>query len=145
VRLVAAAWALHWIVVDAFDSARFLRPGQTVADLDRHAEQLPSPWFVRGLAAAAARLPMGGRLLRWFARRLDRMSLPWREEIALVEEHPSLMLGFALSTAALLAVPVVDLLFRPIVLVGAAHVLGQLESSEPGSPVVPPPVGPPRP
>lgn len=140
VQVIGAAWALHWIVVDAFDSARFLRPGQTVADLDAHAEHIRQPWFVRGFNALADRLPIGKRILRRFARFCDRMAMPWREEIALVEDHPSLMLGFALSTAAFLAVPVVNLLFRPIVQIGAAHVLGQLEALEPDSPIVPPPV-----
>ena len=139
VKVVAAAWALHWIVVDAFDSARFLRPGQTLADLEAHAEQIRAPWYVRGLHHAAARIPIAGRLLRRFARLCDRLSRPWREEIALIEEHPALMLGFALSTAAVLAIPVVNLLFRPIVIIGATHVLGQLEATEPGSPALPPP------
>ena len=138
VKVVAAVWALHWIVVDAFDSARFLRPGQTVADLAAHAETLPRPWYVRALFAAAAKLPFGRKLLERFARLVDRLSKPWREEIALVEEHPSLMAGFALSTAALLAIPVLNLLFRPIVIVGAAHVLGRLETVEPESPALPP-------
>jgi uncharacterized protein involved in cysteine biosynthesis len=35
--------------------------------------------------------------------------------------------GFALSTAALLATPVLNLLFRPIILAGSSHLLGQLE------------------
>ncbi|HKA86810.1 MAG TPA: hypothetical protein VKE22_04055 [Haliangiales bacterium] len=138
VKVVAAGWALHWIVVDAFDSARFLRPGQTLADLDAHAETIRPPWYVRALRGAAARAPLGRRVLAKFADACDRLSKPWREEIALVEDHPSLMLGFALSTAALLALPVVNLLFRPIVLVAAAHVLGQLEAIEPESPAVPP-------
>lgn len=139
VKVAAAGWALHWIVVDAFDSARFLRPGQTLAELDAHAERIRAPWYVRALRRAAARAPFGRRLVDRFARACDRLSIPWREEIALVEDHPALMLGFALSTAALLALPVLNLMFRPIVLVGAAHVLGQLEATEPDSPVLPPP------
>ncbi len=138
-RVVAAGWALHWIVVDAFDSARFLRPGQTLADLEAHADRIRPPWYVRGLQHAAARAPIGRRLLGRFARLCDRLSRPWREEIALVEEHPALMLGFAVATAAVLAVPVLNLLFRPIVLIGATHVLGRLEATEPGSPALPPP------
>jgi uncharacterized protein involved in cysteine biosynthesis len=66
-------------------------------------------------------------LLTRFARWCDRLARPWREEIAMVEQHPSLMIGFALATAALLATPVLNLLFRPIVLIGAAHVLGRIE------------------
>jgi hypothetical protein len=131
VQAAAAVWALHWVVVDAFDSARYLRPGQTVADLDAAAAALPAPWYVRWLDRAADKLPIGNRLLRRFARLCDRLSVPWREEILLVEKHPTLMLGFALSTAALLALPILNLAFRPVVIIGAAHVLGQLERTEP--------------
>jgi hypothetical protein len=129
VQAAAAAWALHWVVVEAFDSARVLHPGQTLADLDAAALRVPSPWFVRWLFHAADQLPIGSRLVRRFARLCDRLSLPWREEIALVEDHPALMAGFALSTAVALAVPILNLAFRPIVIVGACHVLGQLEAA----------------
>jgi hypothetical protein len=127
VQAVAAAWALHWVVVEAFDSARVLRPGETLADLDAAALRVRPPWYVRWLFQAAERTPIGGRLVHRFARLCDRLSLPWREEIALVEEHPALMLGFALSTAALLTIPVLNLAFRPIVIIGATHIIGQLE------------------
>ncbi|HEY2745292.1 MAG TPA: hypothetical protein VGL86_11735 [Polyangia bacterium] len=126
IRLVVAVWALHWIVVDAFDSARVLRPGQTVADLDALADKARVPWFARLLAEAEPWPVIGGILAR-FGRWCGKMARPWREEIELVEEHPSLVIGFALSTAALVATPVLNLLFRPIVLIGAAHVLGRLE------------------
>jgi hypothetical protein len=132
VRTVAAGWALHWVVVEAFDSARVLHPGETLAELDAAAERVRPPWYVRWLLDAADRLPIGGRLVRRFARLCDRLSLPWREEIALVEDQPSMMLGFALSTAALLAIPILNLAFRPIVIIAAVHVLGQLEA--PASP-----------
>jgi hypothetical protein len=125
-KAVAALWALHWIVVDAFDSARVLRPGQTLADVDADAERLPSPWFVRLMHAGADKLPVGGRLLHWLARRCDKLALPWRDELAMVEAHPSLVVGFALSTALLLATPVLNLLFRPIVMVAAVNVLGRI-------------------
>ncbi|HEX3476303.1 MAG TPA: hypothetical protein VHT91_14860 [Kofleriaceae bacterium] len=133
VQLVAAVWALHWVVVEAFDSARVLRPGETLADLDAAAQRVRLPWFVRGLYHAADRVPFGEGLVRRFARLCDRLSLPWREEVALVEDHPALMLGFALSTAAVLALPVLNLAFRPIVIVGASHVLGQLEAAGAGA------------
>jgi hypothetical protein len=131
VHVLGALWALHWIVVDAFDSTRTLAPGQTLADLDALAAAAPRPWFVRLLDDAGARVPVVGGILRLFARWCDRLARPFREEIALVEAHPSLMIGFALSTAALLATPVLQLLFRPIVLVGAAHVNGRLEHQPP--------------
>jgi len=129
VKAVAAVWALHWVVVEAFDSARVLRPGETLADLDAAALRVPPPWFVRGLLHVADRVPVAGRLVRRFARLCDRLSLPWREEIALVEQHPALVVGFALATAVTLAVPILNLAFRPIVIVAASHVLGQLEAA----------------
>jgi hypothetical protein len=127
VKIVAAVWALHWVVVEAFDSARVLRPGETLADLDAAALRVRSPWYVRWLFDAAAQTPVAGRLIHRFATFCDRLSVPWREEIALVEEHPALMAGFALSTAAVLAIPILDLAFRPIVIIAASHIIGQLE------------------
>ena len=138
IKLVVAVWALHWIVVDAFDSARVLQPGQTLAELDALADHAPRPWFVR-LLAEGEPLPVVGRILMRFARWCDKLARPWREEIALVEEHPSLMIGFALSTAALVATPVLNLLFRPIVLIGAAHVLGRIESQQSAAALASPP------
>jgi hypothetical protein len=127
-KAVLAVWALHWIVVDAFDSARVLRPGQTLAEVDAEVARLPSPWFVRLMLRGADHLPNGlSRLAMRFARLCDRLARPWRDELALVEVHPSLMVGFALSTALLLATPVLNLLFRPIVLVAATQVLGRLD------------------
>jgi hypothetical protein len=90
----------------------------------------PRPWFVRVMERAADRLPLGKSLLRWFARRCERLARPWREEIAVVERHPTLMTGFALATAALLATPILNLLFRPMLLVAASHVLGRLQLEE---------------
>src|SRR5439155_23899004 len=83
VQAAAGVWTLHWVVVEAFDSARVLRPGETLADLDAAAQRLQPPWYVRWLHHAADRMRFGGRLVRRFARLCDRLSLPWREEIAL--------------------------------------------------------------
>ena len=135
VQAAAAVWALHWIVVDALDSARTLQPGETLADLDAAARRMAPPWYVRWLLHAAERVPVGGGVVRWFARVCDRLSLPWREEIALVEEHRALAVGFALSTAALLAIPVLNLVFRPIVIIGASHILGKLEGTAHANPL----------
>ena len=62
IRIVLAVWALHWIVVDAFDSARVLLPGQTLDDLDVLADQAPQPWFVR-LLGEGETVPVVGRML----------------------------------------------------------------------------------
>jgi uncharacterized protein involved in cysteine biosynthesis len=128
VRIAAATWALHWIVVDAFDASRVRRPGEPPPPPHgAHAGAGRAPWFVRALLNAAQQVPVLGGPLRRFARLCDRLAHPWREEIAVVEDQPMLVLGFALTTAALLATPVLNLFFRPIVLVGAVHVLGHFE------------------
>ena len=141
---VIAAWGVHWVVVDAFDDARVLFPGETVRSAEATDRMAPPPWFVRWFRHAADRLPVVGRLLRAFARLCDRLAMPWRGEIALVEAHPSIALGFAMSTATLLAIPVLNLLFRPIILVGSAHLLGHLEQGDPTQhPELPAYAGPP--
>ncbi|GAC1594903.1 MAG: hypothetical protein NVS4B10_02960 [Myxococcales bacterium] len=155
VRYAAAAllglWGLHWVVVDALDDARVLLPGETVASAEAAAERsAPPPWFVRGFyraAEALQRAPAVPAFVAWlvrkFARACDRLAVPWREEIALLESHRALGLGFGLTTAALLATPVLNLLFRPIIIVAAVHLLGHLEPGEaghghPGAPAAPP-------
>ena len=130
-RLVVLVWGMHWVVVDAFDDARVLMPGETIRSAEAADREAPPPWYVRWFLHAADRLPVIGRPLRAFARLCDRLSMPWREEIHLMESNPHIALGFALSTATLLATPVLNLLFRPIILVGSSHLLGHLESSEP--------------
>ena len=86
---------------------------------------------------AAEKVPVLGRPLRWFARLCDRLAMDSRGEIHTMEQNRMISLGFALSTAALLATPVLNLLFRPIILAGSSHLLGQLEKdgvSEAGTP-----------
>jgi len=126
VKAVAGLWALHWIVVNAFESARVLEPDQTLADVEALAARAPSPWFVRGLRAIGERVPALGGAARWFASFCDRLARPWSEEIHLCEQHPSLMIGFAITTALLLCTPVLNLFFRPVVLVAASDVQARL-------------------
>jgi hypothetical protein len=92
-------------------------------------------------------VPIAGRplafLVRTFARICDRLAVPFREEIALLEQHRALGLGFAVATSALLAIPGLNLLFRPIIIVAASHLLGHLEATEaahghPGAPALGP-------
>ncbi len=121
-------WGLHWVVADAFDDAQVCEPGESLKesiDRDRNA---PAPWFVRWMNRGASHLPgfLGGPL-RWFARLCDKLALDSRGEISVMESNRAVSVGFALSTAALLATPVLNLLFRPIILAGSSHLLGQLE------------------
>jgi hypothetical protein len=127
VSVVLALWGIHWVVADAFDDAQVCEPGETLKqsiDRDRNA---PPPWFVRVFLKTADKLPFGGGLLRWFAKICDKLALDSRGEIHVMEQNRVVALGFALSTAALLATPVLNLLFRPIILAGSSHLLGQLE------------------
>jgi uncharacterized protein involved in cysteine biosynthesis len=62
-----------------------------------------------------------------FAGVCDRLALVWREEIAVLETHPAVAAGFGAATALLLATPVLNLLFRPIIIVASVHLLGELE------------------
>jgi hypothetical protein len=140
----ATVWGLHWVVADAFDDAQVCLPGESLQqsiDRDRRA---PSPWFIRWINTGADHLtvfsrkvPIAGGLMRVvsglmkrFARFCDKLALDSRGEIEIMEKNRFVSLGFGLSTAALLAVPVVNLLFRPIVLAAASHVVGQVEAAE---------------
>lgn len=121
---VSAAWTLHWIVVEALDGARVVAPGEATPAA---AAALPPPWFVAWTTAAIwDHVPVVRRAVRWFGRVVGKLARPWLEEVALVTRHPALALGFGVATAALLAVPVANLLLRPAILVGAVHVRGQL-------------------
>jgi len=132
-QAVVLLWGVHWVVVDAFDDARVLLPGETIRSAEATDRQAPPPWFVRLFYRLADRVPLRpvAWLLRAFGRLCDRLALPWRGELALMEAHPSIALGFALSTATLLAAPVLNLLFRPTILVASSHLLGHLEAGDP--------------
>jgi hypothetical protein len=131
---VLAIWSLHWVVADAFDDAQVCLPGETLKQSIQRDRDAPQPWFVRLLNRAAARLPgiLGGPL-RLFARICDRLALDSRGEIARMESNRAMSVGFSLSTAALLATPVLNLLFRPIIIAGSSHLLAQIEKEEFGA------------
>src|SRR5437660_1440575 len=65
-----------------------------------------------------------------YARLCDKLALDSRGEIALMESNRAVSVGFSLSTAALLATPVLNLLFRPIIIAGSSHLLAQIEKDE---------------
>jgi hypothetical protein len=116
-------WALHWIVVDAFEAGRVLEPGETTAEAEAKAGAAPDPWFARVFRRIEPWSRQRPRLLTRFCLRCAR---GFREEIALVERHGAVAAGFGLTTAALLVLPGLNVLFRSIVIIGAVHVLGCL-------------------
>lgn len=124
-----AAWALHWIVVEGYDNARTLPEGRTIAELEARAQrQGGRPWFdrwhhtLRGprwLVVVLAPLRMLSEVTTALAR-------SWRSEVDLVERTPWISLGFGLGAASMLAVPGLNLLFRPAVVVAGVHLRHQL-------------------
>jgi len=128
---VLAIWSLHWVVADAFDDAQVCLPGESLKESIQRDRNAAEPWFVRIVKRTAARLPriLGGPL-RLFARLCDKLAMDSRGEIERMESNRAVAVGFSLSTAALLATPVLNLLFRPIIIAGSSHLLGQLEKDE---------------
>jgi hypothetical protein len=118
VLALTGAWTLHWIVVEALDGARVVDPpGETA----------PRPWFVAWTDAPVLdRVPVARRFARWFGVKVTQLARPWAEEVALVRRHPALAVGFGLAAAAILAIPLANLLLRPAILIGAVHLRGQL-------------------
>jgi hypothetical protein len=118
------AWTVHWIVVEGFDNARTLPAGHKVAELEARARAQPGqPWFhrwhhtvhgPRWLVTVLAPLRMLSEIMTTLAR-------PWRIEVDLTEREPWISLGFGLGAAAMLAVPGLNLLVRPAVVVAGVH------------------------
>src|SRR3954470_1012669 len=126
-----AIWSLHWVVADAFDDSQVRLPGESLKESIQRDRNAQAPWFVRWLRQGAARLPRFlGAPVRWFAGLCDKLALDSRGEIATMEHNRAISLGFSLSTAGLLFTPVLNLLFRPIIIAGSSHLLGQLEKEE---------------
>ena len=117
-------WALHWIVVEGYDNSRTLPPGRTVAELEAQGHARPGqPWFHRwyGMIESPRVLVAILSPFRMLSEVVVSLSRPWRREVDLVEERPWVSLGFGLGVAAMLAVPGLNLLFRPAVVVAGVH------------------------
>jgi hypothetical protein len=140
----AGVWGLHWIVADAFDDAQVCLPGESLKQSIDRDRQAPSPWFIRWINTGGEHLTIFSRkvpvlgglmrvaagLMKRFARFCDKLALDSRGEIEIMEKNRFVSLGFGISTAALLSLPVVNLLFRPIILAAASHLVGQVEAAE---------------
>ena len=126
-------WALHWIVVEGYDNSRTLPPGRTVAELEEEGHRRPGqPWFHRwyGMIESPRVLVAVMTPFRMLSEVVVSLSKPWRREVDLVEERPWISLGFGLGVAAMLAVPGLNLLFRPAVVVAGVHLRHRLLEEE---------------
>ena len=122
-------WTLYWIVIEAFDSARTLPAGQTVATMEHRAATDPRvPWFVRMYQLPAVPNALAAPIRAW-GKMIDRMTRHWRAEVALVSEHPWIAAGFSVGAGIMVTVPGLNLLFRPALIVGAAHLRAHLEGA----------------
>jgi hypothetical protein len=132
-QVLLLLWALHWIVVEALDD------GCVDAAPESHAaaavENPPSswiPWFLWPVQRVGAHFAGWlGSPLRWFVRQASWLCSPWRKEITLIETNVPVMLGFAATTAVLLCTPGLNLVFRPITVVAAVRLIGQLRGLAP--------------
>jgi hypothetical protein len=126
--VIGALWVLHWIVVEALDGARTLPPDETPETLEQRHAKLDPPWY-SGAALNQLRAPLGALLLpvRLWGIVMARLGRRWRGEVALIEARPWLAVGFGVGASVLLVIPVLNLLFRPAIVVAASHVLGRLE------------------
>jgi hypothetical protein len=127
--MVQGVWTLHWMVVEGLDNGRTLAPGETVAEITRTEDALRhDPWYHRwfDLVTHKTVAKLLGPL-RMFAEVVRALGRPWSHEIRLVEHERALCSGFGLGVVTLLAIPGLNLFFRPALVIGAAHMRGRLE------------------
>ena len=110
--VLTAVWAAYWwMVMTAGQSARAWSPPETT----------PRPWYLRGWFTMTERV-FFLRVFRWWGRIWERLARRFYGPSERVEEQPLEFAGLGLSRAVLL-IPVLKLLFRPVFPVCAAHLL----------------------
>jgi hypothetical protein len=122
-------WTTHWMVIEALDSGRTLAPGDDVdAAVAREKAIRTTPWFVRTVASVQGtpwrQLLTPMRMLNEITETLVR---DWSPELRIVERHRGLASGFAVGVLIVLAIPGINLLFRPALVVAATNLRAQLE------------------
>lgn len=123
------AWTLHWIVVEGYDNSRTLPPGTTVAQLERLGhDRGGAPWFHRLYEGSPRPLLLAPllALLGMLSEVVTSLARAWRVEVDLVEDEPWISLGFGLGVVVMLAIPGLNLVFRPAVVVGGVHLRHRL-------------------
>lgn len=131
--VLQGAWAGLWIVVEGYDNARTLPAGSTVAELEARARAQPGqPWFHRWhhRVHGPRWLVLLLSPLRMLSEVVTTLARPWRMEVDLTEREPWISLGFGLGAALMLAVPGLNLLLRPAVVVAGVHLRHHLLPEE---------------
>ena len=110
--VLTAVWAAYWwMVMTAGQSARAWSPPETT----------PRPWYLRAWFTATESI-FFLRVFRWWGQIWERFARRFYGPSERVEEQPLEFAGLGLSRAVLL-VPVLKLLFRPVFPVCAARLL----------------------
>ena len=111
--VLTALWAAYWwMVMTAALSARAWTPPETTQ----------RPWYLRAWFKLTERVFLFRVALGWWGRIWERLARNFYGPAERVEEQPLEFAGLALSRAVLL-IPVVKLLFRPVFPVCAARLL----------------------
>ena len=112
--VLTALWAAYWwMVMTAGQSARAWTPPETTQ----------RPWYLRAWFTLTERVFLfRWGLPRWWGRIWDRMARNFHGPAERVEEQPFEFAGLSLSRALVL-IPVVKLLLRPLFPVSVAHLL----------------------
>lgn len=130
--ILSAIWSLHWIVVEGYDNARTLAPGETVAEREAAGQALEyEPAFLRWLSRLPGPLRVVFLPARMVGEVVQSLSKEWLPEIVEVERTPHLSAGFGLGVALLLAIPGLNVLFRPAVSIGGVHLRARIEHETP--------------
>jgi len=110
--VLTAVWAAYWwMVMTAGQSARAWSPPETT----------PRPWYLRAWFTATERVFLL-RAFGWWGRIWERLARRFYGPSERVEEQPLEFAGLGLSRAVVL-IPVLKLLFRPVFPVCAARLL----------------------
>lgn len=126
---IQSAWALHWVVIEGLDNARTLPEGRTVAELEELGRRQPGwAWFHRPHTLLTKPTWLVGILgpVRMFSEVVHTLARQWRLEVDAAERHPWICFGFGLGVVVLVAIPGVNLLFRPAVVVAGVHLREQI-------------------
>ncbi len=128
-------WTMHWMVIEAFDNGRSLGPGETVESVLAAEQAHPhQPWFARAVHGVQhPRVRPWLAPVRMFVEVLETLVRGWAPEVRMVERDPALCAGFGFGVFALLAIPGINLLFRPALIIAASHLRGQLELEDAGA------------